>query len=301
MGISYSEAKSLWQARLAGRPFESMAMIAHQQLFLHPAEVAELQAGYRKVAAPDAPPPLADYAFGEYIDRFCREYLGVSRLDIIDYSAYEGATIVHDMNQPVPDRLHNSFDVVLEAGSLEHIFAFPVAIANLMQMAKTGGTILLTTPANNLCGHGFYQFSPELMYRIFSPENGFEAPRVLFLEATFPGVELTPARGVFEVADPAAMRCRVGLRSKYPTMMMVEAKKVRHVTPFQTMPQQSDYVALWEQAAPAGSQARVSAVKALWRRVLRTLPVSWKRHIEGRQSNFQYSLANKNFYRKTRI
>ena len=60
------------------------------------------------------------------------------------------------------------------------IFNFPVAIRNLMRMAKVGGQVFLTTPANNFCGHGFYQFSPELAYRIFALENGFEPASVVF-------------------------------------------------------------------------------------------------------------------------
>jgi hypothetical protein len=30
---------------------------------------------------------LANYQFGEYADRFCREFLGVAALESIDYSA----------------------------------------------------------------------------------------------------------------------------------------------------------------------------------------------------------------------
>jgi hypothetical protein len=47
---------------------------------------------------------------------------------------------------------------VIETGSLDHIFNFPVAISNLMQMTRVGGSVFLTTVANNLCGHGFSGF-----------------------------------------------------------------------------------------------------------------------------------------------
>ena len=30
-----------------------------------------------------------------------------------------------------------------------------------MALPKVGGDVYICTPANNLCGHGFYQFSPE--------------------------------------------------------------------------------------------------------------------------------------------
>jgi hypothetical protein len=298
MGVNYYEAKTLWEARAAGLRSESMMTIGHQQLFLHPSEVTELLAAYRKNAGPQATSPLLDYSFGEYFDRFCRDYLGVTRLEIIDYSSYEGATIIHDMNKPIPEKLQDCFDVVLEAGSLEHIFNFPVAIANIMQMAKVGGTVFMTTPANNLCGHGFYQFSPELMFRCFSTENGFEAPRVVFLKAVFPGIELTRTRGVFEVADPATVGCRVGLRSKSPIMMMVQAKKTKHVRPFETTPLQSDYMMMWGKQGSVAQQRPKRTGQELLKRIVKCLPVSWMRQLQGYRFNLEYSLWNRRFYRK---
>ena len=91
----------------------------------------------------------------------------------IDASAYENATMVHDMNLPVGDELKQKFSVVIDGGTLEHVFNFPTAIRNCMEMLKVGGHFFAHTMANNFMGHGFYQFSPELFYRVFSPENGF--------------------------------------------------------------------------------------------------------------------------------
>jgi hypothetical protein len=42
-----------------------------------------------------------------------------------------------------------------------------------MDLLKVGGTFVASTPANYFMGHGFYQFSPELFFRLFCPENGF--------------------------------------------------------------------------------------------------------------------------------
>ena len=69
--------------------------------------------------------------------------------------------------------LKNKYTLVIDGGCLEHIFNFPVAIKNCMEMLQEGGHFIGITPANNLMGHGFYQFSPELYFRIFSKENGF--------------------------------------------------------------------------------------------------------------------------------
>ena len=42
-----------------------------------------------------------------------REFLGIKNLSIIDASGYEGADIIHDLNEPVPENLHGRFDAVI--------------------------------------------------------------------------------------------------------------------------------------------------------------------------------------------
>jgi hypothetical protein len=179
----------------------------------------------------------------------------------------------------------------------------------MMRMVQVGGTLFLTTPANNLCGHGFYQFSPELMFRVFNRENGFELRRVVMLECRFPSVELAPVRRAYEVTDPAAVRQRVGLVSKGPVMMMVEAKKVADASPFASMPQQSDYVALWRQGpdapdAPGGAAAAVpptvrGRLRASVGRVLhRYLPESFWRLRDGYFQKRLFSFSNYRFYKR---
>ncbi len=81
----------------------------------------------------------------------------------LDCSDYEHCDIVHDMNRPIDPSHHGTFDVVIDGGSLEHIFNFPVAVANCMNLVKVGGSVFIFTPANNHMGHGFYQFSPDVL------------------------------------------------------------------------------------------------------------------------------------------
>jgi SAM-dependent methyltransferase len=169
----------LWEARLSGVTFKDAVTVAHLSLFLHPAEVKFFQQSYRANLAQSLIKPLENYKFGDYSDGFLRDFLGVSSLSVTDISSYEGADIIHDLNEPIPENLHGRFDAVIDGGSLEHIFNFPVAIKNLMQLLKIGGSLYLAAPANNLCGHGFYQFSPELMFRVFTKENGFELRRIV--------------------------------------------------------------------------------------------------------------------------
>jgi hypothetical protein len=294
VGLTYYDAKRLCDARLSGASFENILTLAHLQLFLHPAELKCLRREAAGVAN-----PLADYQFGEFADRFFEQFLGAKTVCTLDYSAYEGASIVHDMNDPVPENLHGRFDAVIEAGSLEHIFNFPVAIRNLMLLARVGGYVFLTTVANNLCGHGFYQFSPELIYRIFQPENGFERPGVVLLEAAFPWFELTPIRAAYQVADPEQVGARVALQCSTPIMMMVEAKKISDVPPFRAAPQQSDYVGAWQGDCASRRVARAPNPARRWaQRAFASLPVSWQRRIQGERAKRQSSFHNTRFYQK---
>jgi len=289
MGLTYHDAKRLFEAWCTGTSFENMLSLGRLKLFLHSHELKDLRARYCTFTRTTAI-PLRAYEFGQYSDNFWTELLGARHVTTTDYSDYEGATLVHDMNEPVPEKLHGQFDAVVDAGTLEHIFNFPTAIRNLMLMTKVGGTVFVTTVANNLCGHGFYQFSPELMYRIFTDENGFERPRVVMLEGVYPAVELRPMLGAYRVIDPADAGERVGLQNRRPVMIMVDAKKKRHVMPFLNPPQQSDYVATW---AAGESETRTGL-----RRFLDSMPRWCQQEVRGFRYRRQSTFRNARFYEK---
>jgi hypothetical protein len=106
--------------------------------------------------------------------------LGASSVSEMDASDYEGAALVHDLNSPVPSQLHDTCDFIYDGGSLEHIFDVPEVFRNYGRLLRRGGVLAVSTSANNQCGHGFYQFSPELIYRYFCPQNGWVGTKVFF-------------------------------------------------------------------------------------------------------------------------
>jgi len=293
VGILYNDADALWKARLEGVSFRKTLTIGHQTLYLHPRELRRLRREFTSAFPDRRAASLGQYRFGSFSDQFLREFLEIESLTVLDISDYESAGLIHDLNQPVRPELHERFDAVIEAGSLEHIFNFPIAVGNLMRMLKVGGFMYLTVPANNLCGHGFYQFSPELMFRIFTHDNGFELKRVTLAEARFPGTELAPARGVYEVADPAEIGSRVELLSSRPAMLMVEARKISRAELFQPAPQQSDYVAAWTRKE-AGPAAHASAARRLWRK----LPVAVRNRLIAYRGMRACLLSNAKNYRR---
>jgi hypothetical protein len=194
-----------------------------------------------------------------YADDLFR-HLGAEVVDSIDASPYEGATIVHDMNEPIARSLHGRYTAVVDSGSLEHIFNFPVAVANCMNLVRPGGHLLLIAPANNQLGHGFYQFSPELFFRVLSPAYGFEPPQVLVKDSR------RHSGPWLEVQDPARIGGRAELVSHRVQYLYIQARRTDdRAVDFSTAPQQSDYVAAWAGGA-ARPDGRCSLLRAFAQR-----------------------------------
>jgi hypothetical protein len=164
--------------------------------------------------------------------------LGALQVDALDASGFEGASIIHDLNEPLPNELEGRYTVVLDGGTLEHIFNFPIALANAMRLVALDGHLLLISPANNQLGHGFYQFSPELFFRALSDQHGFVCERILLKTSRSGGAW-------WEVIDPVAAGGRAELLTSRVTMMYVQARRVAERPVLTSPPQQSDYAAAW--------------------------------------------------------
>ena len=238
MGLDINGVKFLLYAKSVGADFSKFAMIGRQSLHLTETELGRALRIFGHET--DNATVHALHTDSNGYSESLLTHLGARDIHSYDYSDYELATDVLDMNQPISDKHKNQYSLVLDSGSLEHIFNFPTAVRNCMEMVKVGGHFLSITPANNFMGHGFYQFSPELFFRILSPENGFEPPQVI-------AVEHRPRAGWFLARNPAEVGRRVTFTNSTPTYLLVMARKVAEVEIFSTTPQQSDYVVNWSQ------------------------------------------------------
>ena len=180
MGVDINTSRCLLYLRKLGVDFTRTAMIGRQTLHV---QRRALQESFREFGQ------VLDDARVEEIytrsDGFADEllvHLGATEVHSFDVSAYEGPTHLHDMNTAVPEALKGQYSMVLDGGTLEHVFNFPVAIRNCMEMVRIGGHYVGIVPANNWMGHGFYQFSPELYCGIFTRENGFELVSLVAFE-----------------------------------------------------------------------------------------------------------------------
>lgn len=251
MALVFSTTSFLLDAYRRGVSFRHTLTLGRTQLYAVPREMERLQ----KSAGRELSETAFQTEFGGFADAFLSSLLGIETLESLDYSAYQGASILHDMNQPIPSELEDRFDAVIDSGSIEHVFNFPVAIANCMKMVRRGGRLFIITVANNHCGHGFYQFSPELFFRLFKDCNGFRIERLLLLNHPFPGLELSSTQRFYTVKDPDEMRYRVGLVNDSPVMLLLEAERRSLEKVLSTSPQQSDYAILWESKQAEGDSA----------------------------------------------
>jgi SAM-dependent methyltransferase len=239
MGIDLNGAQLLIMEHKNGVSFERMATLGRQGLHANrPALISVLrEAGYE--ISMDRMHKLLDPTT-EYSEELFG-LLGAREVNAIDVSDYEGAQIVHDMNRRIPDRLASAFDLVLDSGTLEHIFDFPTALRNSAQMVRPNGRFISITMANNFCGHGFYQFSPELFYRFLCSKNGYVVESCIIWEDV-------PGSRFYQVPDPDAVRTRIDLTSDFGTYMIVKANRLGDISPEFT-PQQSDYLQLWNRSS----------------------------------------------------
>jgi len=231
MGLEKNGAALLLKMQSDGVKFGRMLTLGHQNIFL---ELGEYARAFKRVGLvpPRAVPEFADDFFSA---------VGASRVEAMDFSAFEGAAFVHDLNQPVPVDWHRQFDVVFDGGTLEHIFNFPTAIKSCMQMIKPQGHFVSVTMPNNWCGHGFYQFSPELFYRVLTPANGFSILEMYIAEMN---------GKAYLVKDPELVKSRVELCNRRQVLLLVHARRDRCCEIFANPPQQSDYVATWAEPRP---------------------------------------------------
>ncbi|CAN5846177.1 MAG: hypothetical protein USCGTAYLOR_01034 [Chromatiales bacterium USCg_Taylor] len=288
MGLDIHAARLLLYARGLGVSYRETAMVGRQTLHLSSRELHKLlgQFGYPVPVAAVNDFFFRNQGFAEPLFHL----LGAQRVRSLDASDYEHATDIVDLNAPIDESYKSIFSVVIDSGSLEHVFNFPVAIKSCMQMVEPGGHFIGVVPGNNFLGHGFYQFSPELFYRIFTQANGFAVIKMFVFEdragATW-----------FEVADPDRVKRRVELTNSRPTYLAVIAKKVRGAEIFATGVYQSDYVTLWEHdASPAEAY-----LKKLGRKFMNLVPTRLRVYYGRVQRRGLFSRFHPKLYTKADI
>ena len=255
MGIDKSTLGFLAAAGERGVSFTETVTIGRQALSLGPRDLARVLAAHGHLNDASARRDLLErLGQSEWHAEPVFHRLGATAVHSMDVSDWEGADILWDLNQPIPPELEARFTVLFDGGSLEHIFNAPVALMSYMRMVRPGGHLLLALPANNYCGHGMYQFSPEFFFSTLSEHNGFMVERMIMWE-----MDVTPTRILgrqftfvgkarqYDVADPRKVGERVTLLNRLPACLWVQARRISDQPV--TRVQQSDYLTEWATAS----------------------------------------------------
>lgn len=260
MGVDAGALGLMALARSSGADFSRVVTIGRHRLNV---STDDLEIFFRQRNRPDLAARVSDGSMEGYCEQLLKVAFGAECVKSIDASDYEQADIVHDMNAPLLCNEH--YSIVLDFGTLEHVFNVPVALDNVAALCSTGAHILHVLPSNNYVGHGFYQFSPELFYQVYAPERGYEGTRVFAAPASTPNVW-------YEVKAPRDVGARVDITSRDQMHLLVLTRKVGEPIPLVQKPvQQSDYVTMWKTERKVAKRERRSELERFIREAFNTM------------------------------
>lgn len=174
------------------------------------------------------------------------EKLGFGKIETLDFAAYEGPGLEHDLNKPVPEELHNSFGFIFDGGTLEHVFNIPQALENVFNMLAPGGRFVSANGMNGWVGHGMYQLGPELVWTFWKRKCGCVVHRCAGL------TKIPDKAEPLEFPDAAETGRRLRLKGRVPdgrVYLYYEVEKPHSAALSADSALQSDYAVKWAQAA----------------------------------------------------
>jgi hypothetical protein len=105
--------------------------------------------------------------------------LGCETVESIDYSDFESAVHQLNLNEDLLEQTDSrlkpeTYDLVLDYGTSEHVFNPAMSLFNGTQLLKIGGLLNLQLPCVGWVDHGFFQFSPTFFLALDRPELELE-------------------------------------------------------------------------------------------------------------------------------
>lgn len=107
---------------------------------------------------------------------------GIEDIVSLDYSDYEGADILFDLNDELPVELCGKYELVLNGGTLEHIYDIARAMDNMNKLVKEGGSIIHISPCAGWVNHGFYSISPTFFQDYYALNEDIFMLKEIYIE-----------------------------------------------------------------------------------------------------------------------
>ena len=93
-------------------------------------------------------------------------------LDVVDFADLGHQETILDLNNSIPPAMAGGYDIILDPGTIEHVFNVAQAMANVVHLCRPGGYIYHQA-AISFVNHGFFSFSP-CFFVDFYASNHFE-------------------------------------------------------------------------------------------------------------------------------
>ncbi|MGL4321258.1 MAG: methyltransferase domain-containing protein [Paracoccaceae bacterium] len=259
MGIDITLFAKLSQLSLRYKPSGRSVMLGRQGLQINPNNRLRFNRLLRNAGH--------DLRYSDVVqaDGFAEkmwETLGFPAMESMDVADYEGASILHDLNLPVPESLHGQFDFIFDGGTIEHVFDVSTALINVFRMLRPGGRFISANGMNGWVGHGMYQFNPEMVWSFWKRRCGCN---VVLCEG------LPKDEGGAEIAfkDIADYGTRVRLNRAFPqgrVYLYYEVEKPESAA-LGNVVQQSDYVHKYNEHAEVAANLTGQAGAATDKRI----------------------------------
>lgn len=111
------------------------------------------------------------YGGGGLDDESFFSLFGNVNYQTMDVSDYEKASIVHNLNYPIPKELEGTFDYIIDGGTFDHLFDLKTCFENVTKLLKPGGRIFQWNAASNYANAGYLSFSADFFYDYYTLNN----------------------------------------------------------------------------------------------------------------------------------
>lgn len=214
----------------------------YREIFRIPGVLSEpfLMIGYQDICGKDLP---GDFDYKDVKGLLASK--GVKDVRVIDFFD-ERADLKYDLNLPVPEKEDERYNVLMDIGTLEHIFDTRQCLESCLRMVKVNGLYILHTAVNGYFKHGLYVFNPDCLIEVLRLNN-FE---ILYLKySTQTGQEIKdPSK------DPAVVN---NIFSSNLSIWIV-AKKLKCLNVFQFPQQKRHYKRSDDEERPQPISLKVS-------------------------------------------
>jgi hypothetical protein len=93
--------------------------------------------------------------------------------EAVEYGGHRGVTSLDLNRDSVPAPLHGAFDLVVNAGTTEHVVNQDNAFRVIHDLAKVGGVMLHELPGGGMLTHGVVSYNPQFFW-LLCRDNNYE-------------------------------------------------------------------------------------------------------------------------------